>query len=89
MADLRLGIDVSPLELTEAGTARYLRNLLAHLDGVSVEQFVLEGDSRWAKVTRDVMWYPAVLPRKAGSGDIDVLHCPGTERRSSPPFRSS
>ena len=77
MADLRLGIDVSPLELTEAGTARYLRHLLAHLDGVSVEQFVLEGDSRWAKVTRDVMWYPAVLPRKAGSGDIDVLHCPG------------
>ena len=32
MRNLRVGIDVSPLELTGAGTARYLRNLLAALE---------------------------------------------------------
>ena len=85
MADLRIGIDVSPLELTEAGTARYLRNLLAHLEGVSIERFVAEGESRSAKVQRDLFWYPAVLPRKARGGEIDVLHCPGHRA----PLRSS
>src|SRR5215210_1729197 len=85
MADLRVGIDVSPLELTEAGTARYLRNLVAHLDGVAIRRFVVAGDSRLQKVTRDVFWYPATLPRKAAREDIEVLHCPGHRA----PLRSS
>src|SRR5829696_697934 len=77
MGDLRLGIDVSPLELTEAGTARYLRNLLSHLDGVTVERYVVPGRSRSAKVRRDLLWYLRTLPRKAARDGVDVLHCPG------------
>ncbi|HEU6443552.1 MAG TPA: glycosyltransferase family 1 protein [Gaiellaceae bacterium] len=88
MADLRLGIDVSPLELTEAGTARYLRNLLDHLDGVSVERYSVPGGSRSAKVRRDVLWYLGTLPRKAARDGMDVLHCPGHRgpRRSRVPL---
>ena len=77
MGDLRLGIDVSPLELTVAGTARYLRNLLSHLDGVTVERYVDPGASRSAKVTRDLFWYLRSLPRQAVRDGVDVLHCPG------------
>ncbi|MDP9490995.1 MAG: glycosyltransferase family 4 protein [Actinomycetota bacterium] len=77
MADLRLGIDVSPLELTDAGTARYLRNLLDRLDGVSVRRYAVPGTSRSAKVARDVVWYLASLPRRAAKEKVDVLHCPG------------
>src|SRR5688500_7894849 len=65
MADLRLGIDVSPLELTEAGTARYLRNLLGHLEGVSVRRYSFSGASRPAKVARDILWYLGALPLRA------------------------
>ena len=76
MGDLRLGIDVSPLELTEAGTARYLRNLLSHLDGVTVERYAVPGRSRSAKVRRDSSGTNS-LPRKAARDGVDVLHCPG------------
>ena len=77
MAELRLGIDVSPLELTEAGTARYLRNLLSHLEGVSIERYTLAGASRATKVRRDVLWYLGSLAGKAARDGVDVLHCPG------------
>jgi glycosyltransferase involved in cell wall biosynthesis len=77
MAELRLGIDVSPLELTEAGTARYLRNLLSHLDGVSIERYSIPGASPTAKVRRDVLWYLRTLPQRAAGDGVDVLHCPG------------
>ena len=77
VTDLRVGIDVSPLELTEAGTARYLRNLLSHLDGVTVERYAVPGRSRSAKVRRDLFWYLRTLPRKAARDGVDVLHCPG------------
>jgi glycosyltransferase involved in cell wall biosynthesis len=77
MAELRLGIDVSPLELTEAGTARYLRNLLSHLEGASIERYSLRGASRSTKVRRDILWYLDALPRKAARDGVDVLHCPG------------
>ena len=77
MADLRLGIDVSPLELTDAGTARYLRNLLGRLDGVSVRPYSFSGTSRPAKVTRDILWYLGALPLRAARDRADVLHCPG------------
>ena len=77
MADLRLGIDVSPLELTDAGTARYLRNLLDRLDGVEVRRYSFPGTSRPAKVTRDMLWYLGALPLRAARDRADVLHCPG------------
>jgi glycosyltransferase involved in cell wall biosynthesis len=78
MRDLRVGIDVSPLELTGAGTARYLRNLLAALErepGVELRRHRFPGSSRAAKVTRDTAWYLGALPLAARNDD--VLHVPG------------
>jgi glycosyltransferase involved in cell wall biosynthesis len=68
---MRVGIDTSPLVQTQAGTARYLRGLLAHDD---YEQLSWGGPGRLATVVRDTWWYPHGLPR-AASG-LDVLHCP-------------
>ena len=75
--ELRIGIDVSPFALTEAGTARYIRNLLAAIDGVDVRRYSFPGASKPAKVARDVLWYLGVLPLKAARQRVDLLHCPG------------
>lgn len=77
MAELRVGVDVSPLELTGAGTARYLRKLLDAIEGVDVLRYSFPGASRPAKVVRDTVWYLGVLPRRAARDHVDVLHCPG------------
>jgi glycosyltransferase involved in cell wall biosynthesis len=69
---MRVGIDVSPLVQTRAGTARYLRGLLAHND---YEQLSFGGPSRLATVTRDLYWYPHGLPREARKRACSVLHC--------------
>ena len=77
MRDLRVGIDVSPLELTGAGTARYLRKLLAALErepGLDLRRHRFPGSSRPAKVARDTAWYLGALP--VASGRDDVLHLP-------------
>lgn len=75
--ELRVGIDVSPLLLTEAGTARYLRNLLDALDGVDVRRYSFPGASRPAKIARDMLWYLGALPLQAAGNRADVLHCTG------------
>ena len=82
---LRIGIDVSPLALSRAGTARYLRALLAALqdEPVEVERYELPGDGRLRKLRRDTAWYLGTLPRAARRSGVDVLHCP-TQRA---PFR--
>lgn len=75
--DLRVGIDVSPLHLTRAGTARYLRNLLAALedeDGLELRRHDFPGSSRAAKIARDTGWYLGALPVAARNDD--VLHLP-------------
>ena len=75
---LRGAIDVSPLALTRAGTARYVVNLLAELrriDEVDLRELQFDGDGRLAKVARDVLWYPAVLPVTAARSRLDFLHC--------------
>jgi glycosyltransferase involved in cell wall biosynthesis len=77
MGDLRVGIDVSPLELTAAGTARYLNKLLEGLEEVEVRRYSLPGSSRTRKIVRDTAWYLASLPRHAARDGVDVLHCPG------------
>jgi glycosyltransferase involved in cell wall biosynthesis len=69
---MRVGLDVSPLVQTQAGTARYLRGLLAHNE---YEQFRFGGPNRLSTVLRDVLWYPLALPRAARKR-TDVLHCP-------------
>ncbi|HZP29164.1 MAG TPA: glycosyltransferase family 1 protein, partial [Acidimicrobiia bacterium] len=70
---MRVGIDVSPLVQTRAGTARYLRALLARNE---YERLSWGGPSRPATVARDAWWYPRALPREAAKRNLDVLHCP-------------
>ena len=75
---MRGGIDVSPLALTRAGTARYIVNLLtelAKLDEVELRPFRFRGGGRLAKVARDTLWYPVVLPLAATRAGVDLLHC--------------
>jgi glycosyltransferase involved in cell wall biosynthesis len=84
---LRVGLDVSPLALTKAGTARYLTNLLAGLErdpSLEIRRYSYGGSGRLRRVARDTVWYPALLPRAARRDGVDVLHCP-TMRA---PFRS-
>jgi len=70
---VRVGIDVSPLVQTRAGTARYLRALL---DRNEYERIGFPGSTRLATIVRDAVWYPLVLPREARERGVDVLHCP-------------
>jgi glycosyltransferase involved in cell wall biosynthesis len=77
---VRVGIDVSPLALTRAGTARYLTNLLAALERepeLELRRYSFGGGGRAAKVARDTAWYLSALPRRASRDRVDVLHCPG------------
>jgi glycosyltransferase involved in cell wall biosynthesis len=75
---LKVGIDVSPLALSRAGTARYLRALLAGLQNEAVEtlRYELPGAGRLRKLWRDAAWYQQVLPRAARRDGVHVLHCP-------------
>lgn len=76
---IRVAIDTTPLLQTRAGTARYLRGLLEHLD-VDVDRLSFPATSRLRTLAADAVWYPRLRPRTA----VDVLHCP-TFRG---PFRS-
>jgi glycosyltransferase involved in cell wall biosynthesis len=72
---MRVGLDVSPLRQTRAGTARYLLGLLPHLEQmVDVERLAWGGPGKAATVARDAWWYPVDLRRRARG--LDVLHCP-------------
>jgi glycosyltransferase involved in cell wall biosynthesis len=75
---LRVGLDVSPLALTKAGTARYLTNLVDGLErdsSLEVRRYSLGGSGRLRRVARDAIWYPVTLPRAARRDGVDVLHC--------------
>ena len=75
---MRIGLDVSPLAMTRAGTARYIRGLLGELDrrdDVEVRRLGFGGDRPAAVVARDVAWYPALLPLSARRERLDVVHC--------------
>jgi glycosyltransferase involved in cell wall biosynthesis len=79
---MRVALDTSPLVQTQAGTARYVRGLLAHNE---YERLSWGGSRRLATVVRDLWWYPHGLPREARG--VDVLHCPtfrGPVRSSVP-----
>jgi len=72
---MRVGIDVSPLRQTRAGTARYLDGLLPHLERlVDVERLAWGGGGRVTAAVRDAWWYPVALSRRARN--VDLLHCP-------------
>jgi glycosyltransferase involved in cell wall biosynthesis len=65
-----VGIDTTPLAQTRAGTARYLRGLLDHLD-VPVKEVSFAATSRVRSVAADVLWYP-----RLHADGVDVFHCP-------------
>jgi glycosyltransferase involved in cell wall biosynthesis len=74
---VKVALDVSPLRLSRAGTARYVGGLLPHLEatpGLEVRRLAWGGGGRATAVARDAAWYPAGLPRAARGAD--VLHCP-------------
>jgi glycosyltransferase involved in cell wall biosynthesis len=72
---MKVGLDVSPLDQTAAGTARYLQSL-EEIGGVDLVRLAHHGRSRADTVYRDAVWYPLVLPRLARRERLDVLHCP-------------
>ncbi len=87
MRRIRVGIDVSALELTRAGTARHLQALLERLRGdpeIELVEYAAGGESRVAKLRRDLHWYPR-LARRAVDDDLDVLHCPTQRAPTSSP----
>jgi glycosyltransferase involved in cell wall biosynthesis len=81
---MRVGLDVSPLDQTAAGTARYLAQL-DRLAGVELVRLAHHGEGRAATVYRDAVWYPLVLPRLARRARLDVLHCPTFRAPLAPP----
>jgi glycosyltransferase involved in cell wall biosynthesis len=88
---VRVGIDVSPLALTRAGTARYLTNLLAELERdpeLELRRYSFGGAGRLTRIVRDTAWYLSALPRRALRDRVDVLHCPGLRGpvRATVPF---
>ena len=74
---MKVGMDVSSLVQTGAGTARHVRGLVAALDGRSgleLRPLTFGGAGRAATVARDAAWYPVGIAWAAR--DLDVLHCP-------------
>ena len=72
---MRVGVDVSPLVQTRAGTARHVRGLLAELRGrpdLELELLSFGGAGALSSAARDTVWYPLALRRRGG---FDVLHC--------------
>jgi glycosyltransferase involved in cell wall biosynthesis len=75
---VRVGVDVAPLLQTQAGTARWIRGLLAALqqrDDVEAVPVTWGGAGRVVAVARDVLWYPVVLPWQARRARLDLVHC--------------
>jgi glycosyltransferase involved in cell wall biosynthesis len=67
---VNVAMDVTPLRLTQAGTARYIRNLRQRLD---VQPVAFGGANRASVLARELWWYPFRL--SALDGKTDVLHC--------------
>ena len=66
---MKTALDVTPLRLTRAGTARYIRNLLERLE---LETVACGGPGRAAVLVRELWWYPLRLSSLTGA---DLLHC--------------
>lgn len=73
---MKVGVDLSPLVQTRAGTARHVRGLLGALEGrpgLELVGLAAGGTGRLATVRRDALWYPLRLG--AAGRRLDVLHC--------------
>jgi glycosyltransferase involved in cell wall biosynthesis len=74
---VRIAIDTTPFRLTAAGTARYLRNLLARLEPEhDVRPLAFGGAGKTSVLARELAWYPFALGRSSAARGADVLHCP-------------
>jgi glycosyltransferase involved in cell wall biosynthesis len=72
---IRVGVDVSPLRQTRAGTARVIRGLLAQpMAEVERVELGFGRAGRLGTLELDLAWYPFLLQRRARG--LDVLHCP-------------
>jgi len=74
---IRIGLDVTALAQTRAGTARYIEGLARELrrrSDVELHERAFGGRSRAWNVPRDLLWYPVVLPFTTRG--LAVLHCP-------------
>ena len=77
---LRVGLDISPLALTQGGhgalpDARCWTGSKQEPE-LEVSRLSWGADGRAAKVARDTFWYPVRLARAAKDDGVDVLHCP-------------
>jgi len=73
---VRVGVDLSPLAQTRAGTARHVQGLVTALEGrpgLELVGLAVGGSGRLATVRRDALWYPFRLG--AAARGLDVLHC--------------
>ncbi len=73
---MNVAYDTAPLVLDNAGTARYVREVLAALrqrGDVEVREVTWGGPGRATAAVRDVAWYPLLLPLRARRSDL--LHC--------------
>jgi glycosyltransferase involved in cell wall biosynthesis len=73
---VKVGVDISPLVQTRAGTTRHVRGLLGALrgrKGLELELLAFGGSGRAATVARDAAWYPLGLRRRMRG--LDVVHC--------------
>ena len=76
---MRVGLDVSALHQTRAGTARVIEGLLPYLEAepdLEVVRFAQPGTTKAATVWRDTGYYLGLLPRRARRSGCAVLHCP-------------
>ena len=72
---IRVGVDVSPLRQTRAGTARVIQGLLAQpMPEIERVELGFGRAGRLGTLELDLAWYPLLLPRRARG--LDVLHCP-------------
>ena len=79
MPELEVGIDVSALSQTTAGTHRHITCLVDALEAcgvVRLHRYSFPGRGRMRTVLRDTAWYLGSLPRAARRDGVDVLHCP-------------
>jgi glycosyltransferase involved in cell wall biosynthesis len=81
---MKVGLDVSPLDQTRAGTARYIDGL-AGVEDVELVRLGHPGSGRLTTVYRDAWWYPVSLPRLARREQLSVLHCPTFRGPLKPP----
>jgi glycosyltransferase involved in cell wall biosynthesis len=75
---VRIGLDVSPLVQTRAGTARYVQGLVGELErrpDLELSPLAFGGRGKLAALTRDTLWYLALLSWTARRLHLDVLHC--------------